>query len=41
MYITTARKGLREKDLQQQPLAGGLFRCRPGVAGIEAYYFEG
>lgn len=41
MYITTARKGLRDKELQQQPLAGGLFRCRPGVSGVEAYYFEG
>lgn len=41
LYITTARKGLREEDLREQPLAGGLFRCRPGVTGTEAYYFEG
>lgn len=41
LYITTARRGLSERQLKKEPLAGGIFRCRPGVSGVEAYYFEG
>jgi sugar lactone lactonase YvrE len=33
LYITTARSGLTPEQLQQQPLAGGVFRCRPGPRG--------
>lgn len=41
LYITTARTGLPEADLARQPLAGGLFRARPGVAGVAAFEFAG
>ena len=41
LYITTARIGLSEADLAGQPHAGGLFRARPGVAGVPAFEFAG
>jgi sugar lactone lactonase YvrE len=41
LYITTARIGLTESDLAEQPHAGGLFRARPGVAGVAAFEFMG
>jgi sugar lactone lactonase YvrE len=41
LYITTARLGLSEQDLQDQPLAGGLFRAKPGVTGLAAHSFGG
>jgi len=33
VYVTTARKGLSEAELAQQPLAGNLFAFRADVAG--------
>jgi sugar lactone lactonase YvrE len=41
LYLTSARKGLSEAELQTQPLAGGLFVTRPGVRGLEATPFAG
>jgi sugar lactone lactonase YvrE len=41
MYITTARVGISAEALKEQPLAGGLFRIRPGVRGIPAPEFLG
>lgn len=41
LYITTARAGLDEAALADQPDAGGLFAARPGVAGVEAFEFAG
>lgn len=41
LYITTARIGLTEAELLEQPLAGGLFRVRPGVCGVPAFEFAG
>jgi xylono-1,5-lactonase len=37
LYITTARKGLAETALIDQPLAGGLFAVDAGVAGLPPY----
>lgn len=34
LYITTARIGNNEEDLAGQPLAGGVFRAKPGVRGL-------
>lgn len=34
VYVTTARKGLDDAALVQQPLAGGLFTFRADVAGL-------
>jgi sugar lactone lactonase YvrE len=39
LYITTAREGLGEKDLQEYPLSGGLFVVKPGVKGVKANLF--
>jgi sugar lactone lactonase YvrE len=41
LYITTARKNLDEEALREQPLAGGVFRCSPGVSGRSADAFGG
>ena len=41
LYITTARTGLGQDELAEQPHAGGLFRVRPGARGIDAYEFAG
>lgn len=34
LYITSAREDLEPAALAGQPLAGSLFRCRPGVRGL-------
>jgi sugar lactone lactonase YvrE len=39
LYITTARKGISDEELKQYPLSGGLFKVKPGIAGVEANYF--
>ena len=33
LFITSAWIGLTDQERAAQPLAGGLFRCRPGVKG--------
>jgi sugar lactone lactonase YvrE len=40
LYVTSAREGLTESQLSDQPLAGGLFRLRPGVHGLPERPFE-
>jgi sugar lactone lactonase YvrE len=39
MFITTAAIGLNQQARRQQPLAGGLFICEPGVAGLPSPLF--
>lgn len=39
LYVTTARNGLSESQLSEQPLAGGLFRFGPGVRGLRQQPF--
>jgi sugar lactone lactonase YvrE len=41
LFITTATSGLKENDLREQPLAGSVFRARPGVAGQPSTNFGG
>ncbi|MBO7743699.1 SMP-30/gluconolactonase/LRE family protein [Paenibacillus sp. MWE-103] len=41
LYITTARSGLDEKALSEQPQAGGLFRVKVGVRGTLSHPFMG
>jgi sugar lactone lactonase YvrE len=41
LYITSMTYGLSEEALRPQPLAGSLFRCRPGVQGRPAFRFRG
>lgn len=41
LYVTSARKGLSEKELEDQPLAGSLFVIRNiGHKGLPAYQFK-
>jgi sugar lactone lactonase YvrE len=40
LYITTAREKFTADDLRQQPHAGDIFACTPGVAGREPYLFD-
>lgn len=40
LYITTARQGLDPVQLAAQPLAGAIFRARPGVRGWPAHRFS-
>lgn len=39
LYITTARAGLDAEAAARQPMAGGVFRARPGVRGRPASRF--
>jgi xylono-1,5-lactonase len=41
LYITSARQHLEPAELAAEPLAGGVFRCRPGPAGLPATAFAG
>ncbi len=41
LYITSARTRLSEETLARQPLAGSIFKCRPGVRGLPMNEFEG
>ncbi|HDR51202.1 MAG TPA: SMP-30/gluconolactonase/LRE family protein [Mariniphaga anaerophila] len=41
LYITTARTGTSEEELEKFPHAGGVFKIRPGVKGVEAFFFKG
>jgi len=40
LYMTSAATALSEDQLRQQPCAGGLFRCRPGVTGKASTLFR-
>ena len=41
LYVTTRRESLSERELQEQPLAGVLFRLDVGVAGLPTHAFAG
>jgi sugar lactone lactonase YvrE len=41
LYITTARIGLNEQQLEDYPLSGSLFSINPGVSGFKTYTFKG
>ncbi len=41
LYVTTASEGLQGEDLRRQPLAGGVFRLRPGIQGRPPRMFAG
>lgn len=40
MFITTASAGVDEKGLGNDPLAGSLLQCRPGVQGLPPDLFD-
>jgi sugar lactone lactonase YvrE len=39
LYITTARAGMTDADLQQYPLAGSVFRIETDVRGMPTYFY--
>jgi sugar lactone lactonase YvrE len=41
LYITTARRTQTADELADQPNAGGIFRCSPGVAGLPTSAYAG
>jgi sugar lactone lactonase YvrE len=41
LYITSMTYGLSAAELEEQPLAGAIFRCRPGVKGKLPHRFGG
>lgn len=41
LYVTSARNGLTEGQLRDEPHAGALFRLRPGVRGLPQHPFVG
>lgn len=41
LYITTTPEGLSDDERIDQPLAGAVFRVRPGVLGVPANAFAG
>lgn len=41
LYITTARQDISEEELEKYPHSGGVFKVRPGVKGVPAYFFKG
>jgi sugar lactone lactonase YvrE len=41
LYVTTAREGMSETELDRNPLSGSVFRFRPGVTGSSPVTFAG
>jgi len=41
LYITSARVGLTEAELDAHPLSGSVFSCRPGFQGVPTTCFAG
>lgn len=39
LYVTTAAIGMTKEEEKQYPYAGSLFKIKPGVTGVKAYYF--
>ncbi len=40
LYITSARESTTDEELEKFPHAGGVFKFRPGVKGMEAFFFN-
>jgi len=40
LYITTARENFTPADLREQPHAGDIFACTPGVTGRPPFLFD-
>jgi len=41
LYVTSAREDFTDADAAREPIAGGLFRLRPGVRGLPPHRFAG
>jgi len=40
LFITSAKAGMSEEQLEQFPQSGGLFKVKPGVKGMKASFFK-
>jgi len=40
LYITTARTATSDEELSEFPYAGGVFKVKPGVKGVKAFFFN-
>lgn len=40
LFITTARTGTSDEELEKFPNAGGVFKTKPGAKGVRAYFFN-
>ncbi len=40
LYITTARQATSDEELKNFPDAGSVFKVKPGVNGVNAYFFK-
>lgn len=40
LYITTAREGNSDEELEKYPYSGGVFKTHPGVNGVEAFFYS-
>ncbi len=40
LYITSARVDMTEEELKQYPLAGSVFKIKPGVKGVKSSFFK-
>ncbi len=41
LYVTTARDGMNESQLEKYPYSGGLFKIKTGVKGTSACFYKG
>lgn len=41
LFITTASQGTPKNILEKYPNSGGLFKAKPGVKGVPAYFYKG
>lgn len=41
LFVTTAAEGLSAQRREREPLAGSVFRCRPGATGVPGADFAG
>lgn len=39
LYITSARLDMTDEELKAKPLSGGVFKVKPGVKGVNSYFF--
>ena len=39
LYITTSTNDMTDEERKKYPLAGSIFKCKPGVKGVTAFFF--
>ena len=40
LYITTSTEDMTEEEQKKYPLAGSIFKVKPGAKGVPAYFFN-